>query len=87
MADIMFSRISFMKKYIQRNFWPSIDLIGQIKYPILFIMGLQKSLDFHFFFSFIFIALKDEIVPPVQMLRLYEKANQARLKEKVKINQ
>ncbi len=43
LVDIMFPKISFMKKFIQRNFWPSIDRVNQITKPILFIMGFLNK--------------------------------------------
>lgn len=39
LIDIMFPKLAFMKGFIQKNFWPSIDRVGQISKPILFIMG------------------------------------------------
>ncbi|XP_078155017.1 alpha/beta-Hydrolases superfamily protein [Carex rostrata] len=43
--------------FVVRSPWNTIDIIGQIKQPILFLSGLQ-----------------DELVPPVHMRLLYEKA-------------
>ena len=81
----MFPNLAFMKRFIQRNFWPSIDNINKIKTPIFFIMGkynniFWKGINFYFIY---FKAMKDEIVPPVQMMRLFEKASSAKFKDKV----
>ncbi|KAJ1697595.1 hypothetical protein LUZ63_006107 [Rhynchospora breviuscula] len=43
--------------YVVRSPWNTIDIIDQVKQPILFLSGLQ-----------------DELVPPVHMQLLYEKA-------------
>lgn len=80
LVDIMFPKLSFMKGYIQRNFWPSIDRVGKITQPILFVMGKNSK---KYIFSFIFSAMKDEIVPPDQMVRLFSKAEKTVYKEKV----
>ena len=44
LIDIMFPKLAFMKKLIQRNYWPSVDRINQINKPILFIMGILNFL-------------------------------------------
>lgn len=49
LIDIMFPLLAFMKKIIQRNFWPSIDRINKIKKPILFIMGIFIAFILNFF--------------------------------------
>ncbi len=67
MVDIVFAKLSPLKSLVLKNFWGSIDRIGSVKCPILFITGL-----------------KDELIPSVQMERLYQAANKAAFKEQVK---
>ncbi|KAJ3673066.1 hypothetical protein LUZ60_006440 [Juncus effusus] len=44
--------------FIVKSPWNTIDIIGQVKQPILFVSGLR-----------------DEVVPPIHMRHLYEKAS------------
>lgn len=44
MADVLFSKVRFLKGLVLRNFWPSIDRIPRIKQPILFIQSLRDEL-------------------------------------------
>ena len=45
MVDAIMPRhISFLKKYIQKLFYPSIDRIGKVTCPILFVRGMQDEI-------------------------------------------
>lgn len=69
MVDIIFPKLAKLKGLVLKNYWPSIDRIGSLEVPILFIMGL-----------------KDELIPPIQMDKLYKNANKAVFKERVSDN-
>lgn len=43
MVDVLFPFLGLFK-FLQTNFWPSIEKIGDIKVPILFIKSLQDEL-------------------------------------------
>jgi len=66
MVDQVMPAVSRLKGLVLANHWESIDRIGKIKAPILFISGL-----------------KDELVPPKQMQRLYDAANNSMFKDKI----
>lgn len=40
LIDLMFPYLAIFKRLVQRNFWPSIDRVGRIDKPILFVMGI-----------------------------------------------
>lgn len=44
MADILFSKIRFLKGLVLRNFWPSLTRIPRVKQPILFIQSLRDEI-------------------------------------------
>ncbi len=44
MVDVVFPYISFLKKLVLRNHWPTKDRLGKIKVPILLIMSLLDEL-------------------------------------------
>lgn len=44
MVDSIFPFLKFFKNLILRMYWPSIDRIGEIEVPILFIVGLQDEI-------------------------------------------
>lgn len=45
MVDLMFPYLRFLKRLVLRNHWPSIDRIGRLQLPILFIMCTSGSDD------------------------------------------
>lgn len=44
MVDKMFPYVSIFKGFILRNHWRSIDLIGRLKMPIMFIIAAKDEL-------------------------------------------
>jgi hypothetical protein len=44
MVDHIFPVISYFKKYILKIHWPSINRIGNVKTPILFIVGMNDEI-------------------------------------------
>jgi fermentation-respiration switch protein FrsA (DUF1100 family) len=44
MVDVVFPYLKYFKSVVLRNYWPSIDRIGQIKVPILFIMTVKDEI-------------------------------------------
>ncbi|KRW99830.1 hypothetical protein PPERSA_10949 [Pseudocohnilembus persalinus] len=65
MVDVIFPKLSFLKAPLIRNHFKSVERIGKIKVPILFIF-----------------AMKDQLVPPKQMAKLFESAVNAQFKRK-----
>lgn len=45
-VDQLFPYVKHIKKYLQRNFWPTDERIGKITVPILFLISKQKVLTF-----------------------------------------
>jgi hypothetical protein len=68
MADALFGVLACIKGLILHNHWYSINSIKHIKYPFLFI---SCKLTFKHLLYYA-IAGKDEIVPPIQMKRLFK---------------
>ena len=44
MVDHLMPMVAMFKKYIQRIFWPTIDRIGNVTAPMLFIRGLKDEI-------------------------------------------
>lgn len=44
MVDRIFPMFKYFKKLIQRIYWPSIDRIGNIRVPMLFIVGTNDEI-------------------------------------------
>lgn len=44
MVDKMFPYVSFFKKFILKNHWRTIDLIGKLGMPMMFIIAAKDEL-------------------------------------------
>ena len=66
--------MKYIRKYLQKNFWPSDERISKIRQPILFILS-NKITDT--------IGEKDELIPKEQMDKLFDSAVNSRFKRKV----
>ena len=44
MVDKLMPMVAFFKKFIQRIFYPTIDRIGKVNTPILFIRGIKDEI-------------------------------------------
>ena len=56
--------MKYIRKYLQKNFWPSDERISKIRQPILFILSNKKTDT---------IGEKDELIPKEQMDKLFNK--------------
>lgn len=44
MVDNLFPMVAFLKMIVLRNFWPTIDRIGSLKMPLLFVKAINDEL-------------------------------------------
>lgn len=44
MVDVVFPYLKYLKSLVLRNYWPSIERIGQIEVPALFIMTVKDEI-------------------------------------------